>query len=182
MFSSVLRILIRLDPLHFCIPDPDTDPGRQKSAISRLNKISQGTNRAPLFESVIQANRSSDPDPYGNETDPQHWFLLIYSPVFQDHWNALVQVRQKTQQRKTLFYVEQLLIKYNATKVKGDELNMAVSFWYLGKSDLSSLHVYTVQFCTLFPRYKKNTAMFNWSPCTHSTLGTILINIRIMDS
>ena len=80
--------------------------------------------------------------------DPQHWFLLIYSPVFQDHWNALVQVRQKTQQRKTLFYVEQLLIKYNATKVKGDELNMPVSFWYLGKSELSSLHVYTVH-CTV---------------------------------
>jgi len=34
----------------------------------------------------------------------------------KDHWNALVQVRQKTQQRKTLFYVEQLLIKYGATK------------------------------------------------------------------
>ena len=28
-----------------------------------------------------------------------------------------MQVRQKTQQRKTLFYVEQLLIKYGATKV-----------------------------------------------------------------
>jgi len=34
----------------------------------------------------------------------------------KDHWNAIVQVRQKTQQRKTLFYVEQLLIKYGATK------------------------------------------------------------------
>jgi len=34
----------------------------------------------------------------------------------KDHWNAVVQVRQKTNQRKTLFYVEQLLIKYGATK------------------------------------------------------------------
>ncbi len=35
----------------------------------------------------------------------------------QDVWNALVQIRQKTKQRKTLFYVEQLLLKYGATKV-----------------------------------------------------------------
>lgn len=34
----------------------------------------------------------------------------------KDHWNCLVQVRQKTKQRKTLFFLEQLLIKYNATK------------------------------------------------------------------
>ncbi len=37
---------------------------------------------------------------------------------FQDVWNALVQIRQKTKQRKTLFYVEQLLLKYGATKVR----------------------------------------------------------------
>jgi len=34
----------------------------------------------------------------------------------KDHWTAMVQLRQKTNQRKTLFYVEQLLIKYEATK------------------------------------------------------------------
>ena len=34
----------------------------------------------------------------------------------KDHWNCLVQVRQKTKQRKTLFFLEQLLIKYNATR------------------------------------------------------------------
>jgi len=34
----------------------------------------------------------------------------------KDLWNALVQVRQKTNQRKTLFYLEQLLIKYDATR------------------------------------------------------------------
>ncbi|CAB4068327.1 NMD3 [Lepeophtheirus salmonis] len=34
----------------------------------------------------------------------------------KDTWNASVQVRQKTTQRKTLYYLEQVLIKYNATK------------------------------------------------------------------
>jgi len=34
----------------------------------------------------------------------------------KDHWNCQVQVRQKTRQRKTLFFLEQLLIKYKATK------------------------------------------------------------------
>lgn len=35
----------------------------------------------------------------------------------KDSWKAMVQLRQKgTKQRKTLFYVEQLLIKYQATK------------------------------------------------------------------
>ena len=34
----------------------------------------------------------------------------------KDTWNASVQVRQKTQQRKTLYYLEQLLIKYQATR------------------------------------------------------------------
>ena len=33
-----------------------------------------------------------------------------------DTWNASVQVRQKGGQRKTLFYLEQLLIKYEATR------------------------------------------------------------------
>ena len=34
----------------------------------------------------------------------------------KDTWNANVQVRQKGGQRKTLFYLEQLLIKYEATR------------------------------------------------------------------
>ena len=33
-----------------------------------------------------------------------------------------------------------------------DQINMAVLFWYLDK--------------TLFTRYPKHTAMYNWSPCT----------------
>jgi len=57
----------------------------------------------------------------------QQTFVVEYTVAYQmcidchrveakDHWNAVVQVRQKTKQRKTLFYVEQLLIKYGATK------------------------------------------------------------------
>jgi len=34
----------------------------------------------------------------------------------KDLWTAMVQVRQKTDQRKTLFYLEQLLIKYDAAR------------------------------------------------------------------
>jgi len=34
----------------------------------------------------------------------------------KDTWNASVQVRQKTAQRKTLYYLEQILLKYDATK------------------------------------------------------------------
>ena len=51
--------------------------------------------------------------------------------------------------------------------VQGDQLNMAVFFWYLVKSDLSSAQLYT---CTLdkshFKSYQKNTALFNWLPCS----------------
>ena len=54
---------------------------------------------------------------------------------------------------------------YLFTTIQGELLNMAVFFWYLGKSDLS------VQLRTLdkshFSRYQKSTAMFNWSPCTY---------------
>ena len=57
----------------------------------------------------------------------QQTFVVEYCVAYQmcpdchrteakDHWNCLVQVRQKTKQRKTLFFLEQLLIKYNATK------------------------------------------------------------------
>ena len=53
---------------------------------------------------------------------------------------------------------------------------MAVCFWYLVKSDLSSvryctlvhtnMHICIAFVKTLIRRYPKNTAMFNWSPCT----------------
>lgn len=57
----------------------------------------------------------------------QQTFIVEYTVAYQmctdchrveakDVWNALVQIRQKTKQRKTLFYVEQLLLKYGATK------------------------------------------------------------------
>ena len=45
-------------------------------------------------------------------------------------------------------------------KVQGDQLNMVVCFWYLVKSDFSSVHK------SLFTRYQKNTIMFNRSACT----------------
>lgn len=32
----------------------------------------------------------------------------------KDHWNAVVQVRQKTDHKKTFFYLEQLIIKHRA--------------------------------------------------------------------
>ena len=48
--------------------------------------------------------------------------------------------------------------------IQGDQLNMAVFFWYTVKSDLFSVryctHVYTDN--ALNTRYQKNTAMFNW--------------------
>jgi nonsense-mediated mRNA decay protein 3 len=31
-----------------------------------------------------------------------------------DYWKAVVQVRQRTNEKKTLFYVEQLILKHNA--------------------------------------------------------------------
>jgi len=57
----------------------------------------------------------------------QQTFVVEYTVGYQmcpdchrveakDHWNCLVQVRQNTKQRKTLFYLEQLLIKYNGAK------------------------------------------------------------------
>ena len=57
--------------------------------------------------------------------------------------------------------------------IQGDQLKMAVFFWYLEKGDLPSVHMY-VQWRTLdeslYTRYQKNTAMFNWSPCTKKIL------------
>ena len=43
---------------------------------------------------------------------------------------------------------------------------MAVYFCYIVKSDLSSVQYVNVNTWLLFPRSLKNTAMFDWSPCT----------------
>ena len=42
-----------------------------------------------------------------------------------------------------------------------DQIKIAVFFWYLVKSDLSSVYPYIRQVTF----YQKHTAMFNWSPC-----------------
>ena len=49
--------------------------------------------------------------------------------------------------------------------IQGDQLNMALCFWYRRKRRLVQCTLlYT---CTLEKsRYQKNTAMFNWSPCS----------------
>ena len=56
----------------------------------------------------------------------------------KDTWNASVQVRQKSGQRKTLYYLEQLLIKYQAAKecssiklMHGRGFKLHNNFWYL---------------------------------------------------
>ena len=57
----------------------------------------------------------------------------------------------------------------NRIRVQGDQLNMAVFFRYLEKSDLSSVHVYmwlTLDISSyILTWYQNNTAMFNWPPC-----------------
>ena len=55
-------------------------------------------------------------------------------------------------------------------KLQGDQLSIAVSFWHLVKSDMTCVHVYRSVHLekSNFKRYKKNTAMFNWSPCMSS--------------
>ena len=65
--------------------------------------------------------------------------------------------------------------------IQGDQLNIAACFWYLVKSNLSSLNVYISVHWTLdkslFTKYQKNTAMFNWSPCIKIRIITIDITI-----
>ena len=58
---------------------------------------------------------------------------------------------------------------------------MAVCFWYLVKSDLSSVHAYSGVHWTspFFTMYQKNTAMFIWSGCIYLFLfflGTFLFS------
>jgi len=59
----------------------------------------------------------------------------------KDHWTAMVQLRQKTKQRKTLFYVEQLLIKYGATKdcVGIKPHHEGLDFFYSNESNAKKL-------------------------------------------
>ena len=59
------------------------------------------------------------------------------------------------------------VFQYNY-EIQGDQLNMIALFWYLEKSDLSSIHVYSSMPWTghILQGTKKNTAMFNWSPCS----------------
>ena len=51
--------------------------------------------------------------------------------------------------------------------LQGDKFNMAVSFWYLVKSDLSNVHFYTtsVHWTSHFYKVPDNTATLKWSPC-----------------
>ena len=56
----------------------------------------------------------------------------------------------------------------------GDQFNMAVFFWYLGKSDLPSVQWRTPD-NSLYTRYHKNTDMFNWSPCSMKSVSIELI-------
>ena len=56
-------------------------------------------------------------------------------------------------------------------QVQGSQLNMAVFFLYLVKSDLyATVHVYTGRLS--FTRYQKHTDIVNWSLCS-STLYII---------
>ena len=51
--------------------------------------------------------------------------------------------------------------------LQGDRLNMVVFLWYLAKIDFSSVYMYiSVHGHVTFIKYSKDTAMFNWSPCT----------------
>jgi len=59
----------------------------------------------------------------------------------KDTWNASVQVRQKTDQKKTLYYLEQLLMKYDATKdCSGIKLNHdGLDFFFSSESNAQKL-------------------------------------------
>ena len=50
-----------------------------------------------------------------------------------------------------------------AFNIQGDQLDMAVCFWYLVNRDLFSVHYCTV--ASFFSRYLNNTDMFIWSVC-----------------
>ena len=55
------------------------------------------------------------------------------------------------------------------TQVQGDTLIMTVFFWYLVKSELSSVRVYSILHWQIsFTRYQNNTAMFIWPGCNRA--------------
>ena len=58
----------------------------------------------------------------------------------------------------------ELAFNFVATTIQGKQLNMAMFFWYIVKSDFSSLHVYIRVHWdkSLYVRYQENMAMFNW--------------------
>ena len=49
-------------------------------------------------------------------------------------------------QRSRGYYTDCLRLSSVAQTIQGDQLNIAVLFWYLGKSDSSSVRYYTVSY------------------------------------
>ena len=79
-------------------------------------------------------------------------------------------------------------IVFSLRTIQGDQLNMAVFFWYLEKSDLFIVHMYSIihwrshinkskyillqlanslNKSILLTRYQKNWTMLNWPPCIY---------------
>ena len=52
---------------------------------------------------------------------------------------------------------------FKESYIKTDQINIAVFFWYLVNSNLSSVHYRKREHYT---RYQKRKAMYNWLPCT----------------
>ena len=50
--------------------------------------------------------------------------------------------------------------------VQGDQLNMAVYFWYLVKSDVKCTLLYSIVHWSLVTRYQKYTTIYSWSVVT----------------
>ena len=54
-------------------------------------------------------------------------------------------------------------VQMTTADIHGDQLHMAVSFWYLVKMTLPTVHYHTDQ--VIFSKVLENTAMLNMSPC-----------------
>ena len=67
-----------------------------------------------------------------------------------------------------------LLPSYTYIYIQGDQLNMDVFFWYLEKSDLTSVGYCTRVHCIsrFLQGNRKNTAMLNWSPNIYAYVAT----------
>ena len=62
--------------------------------------------------------------------------------------------------------------------VQGDQINMVVLFWYLVKSDLSSVPICSTSLhwtSHFLQGTRKNTVMFIWSPCNGTTATAVAI-------